>query len=1171
MDRSLRLELLAGALDGRASLPSAADLQRLLGDVETGLFLRGREFPMELVDTAWYLHAVASVDSARQRYTLARQRQAFAVSAHIFDLALTDASLSWSRSERLSLGFAAAIGYRRSGADPNATAIMRRLRGDVTDDEPALAHMDTLALEAGLALLGFQTRTLAGWLRTWRRQLADVARTVELSDLTSTALGTTHLVVLGADDLLAYLARGERSRLERARSRFRTAATGQAGPGEPDARWVAAHLLGLAGEAASGSLWNPSILPPDLPDLVRTTFTVGNPPVLTLWSPQRDLLTGSPSPFDSATRRMVLSVPTSGGKTLIAQMLAVAHLAKTGTSVCYVVPTRSLGREVRRDMAGRVRLLGKETGPAQPDFPSFGDLFDAVEDDQPADVEVMTPERLSHLLRHDAEAVLARFGMFIFDEAQLIKESGRGFVLESTIALLHHATRADRHQIVLISAALGNAGAIAQWITVPDGPPLVQTHDWRGPRRLHAAFSTIPDWDGTRVERIPRGTKFPYRLFTELNGLIRLRVAEGSTAEQHISGTPPWQLVRKATRPQTRQSGLDTDSGRSTPKFRIASQMIKDLGHAGSVLVVTSTRDEAQQLARGLADELPVNPGSAAVHDFARQQLGDSHPLVHVLRHGVGFHHAGLPIEVLEAIEDAVRANALPYLACTSTLTEGVNLPVRTVVIYDSPRPDQHEDVRLRGARLVNAIGRAGRAGKETEGWIVLVRAAEPTDTDFADLAPSAADLAITSSLSTDEALHDLAELEAALRADADALFHADHGAGADFVGFVWLALATAEQAGIEPDDVDVAAIAGSTLAAHLSFEARTRCQSIAQAVRAVYARTRPADRRRWPRTGTSIGSARTINELADQILDSLFEDAWEGTPWNTRDPLIALWWIAPAIGTLLNLPENTKPWRFHTGKADVHVDPKRLIEGWLGGASLPVLAGRYLADVADPASRIEQMVDTTTRHFEHYLAWTVGALIEMVNAELYELGLDMRLCPELGAYIRYGVSDPRALILMTSGIRSRRLANRIAQIAPPDTDPTGPTREELRTWIAQLGLTRWRDQLGASASEILDLLDFTRVRGRSLLKTLLETGRATVAIEHISARRGRLVLEPVPSQPAPAPLGLYADGHLVGTVAAQDHADMSAILETGLELALHMQERTSELAVLLPLTDPDD
>lgn len=1166
MERSLRLDLLAGALDGRTSLPSAEELQRLLGEVETGLFQRGQVFPQELVETAWYLHAVASVDQARERYTLARQRQAFAVSAHIFDLALADPELSWSLPDRLSLGFAAAIGYRRSGGDPNATAITRRLRQDITVDEAALTHIDTLALETGVAFLGFQTRTLTGWLRTWRRQLADLARTVELPDLTTTALGTTHLVVLGAGDLLTYLARGDRSRLERAVTRFRTAATGGAGSSEPDARWVAAHLLGLAGEAAAGSLWNPSILPPDLPNLARTAFTVGSPPVLTLWSPQRDLLTGDPSPFNPATRRMVLSVPTSGGKTLIAQMLAVAHLATIGTSVCYVVPTRSLGREVRRDMAARVRILEKETGPAQPDFPSFADPFE-VSGDHPPDVEVMTPERLSHLLRHNASAVLDRFGMFIFDEAQLIKETGRGFTLETTIALLHHATRDDAsHQIVLISAALGNAAAIAQWITVPDGPALVQTHDWRGPRRLHAVFCTIPDWDTTRVERIPRGRRYPYRLTTELDGLIRLRLAEGSTAELGISGEPPWRLVRKAATPQTRQSGLEKDDSRSTPLYRIASQMITSLGHAGSVLVVASTRAEAQQIARGLADELPPNPGSVALHDFVRQQLGDDHPLVHVVRHGVGFHHAGLPIEVLEALEDAVRADTLPYLACTSTLTEGVNLPVRTVVIYDSPRPDLPEAARLRGARLVNAIGRAGRAGKETEGWIVLVRAAEPADADFAALTPSATDLAITSSLTTREALQNLADLEAALRENADRLFHAGHGAGADFIGFVWLMLATAENDGTEPDDVDIDDIVASTLAAQLSTEARTRCVRIARTVQAVYTRTREADRRRWPRTGTSIGSARTIAHLASQVLDSLFEDAWEGTPWNTGEPFTALAWISPVIQPLLNLPDNTAPWQFRSGRTDVPVDPARLIRGWLAGASLPDLADRHLAAVSSRAARIEQMVDAATRHFEHYLAWTIGGLIEMVNTELHERGLDLRLCPELGAYIRYGISDPRALILMTSGIRSRRLANRIAQVAPADTDPT---RETLRAWIAELGLAGWREHLDASAPEILDLLEFTRVPGRSLLKSLLETGQVTVSLHGVSPTRGRLVVEPVHGEPAPAPLGVYAESTLVGTIAAQDHADVSALLDTGLDLTLYLDEGSDSLTVLLLLREP--
>ena len=101
--------------------------------------------------------------------------------------------------------------------------------------------------------------------------------------------------------------------------------------------------------------------------------------------------------------------------------------------------------------------------------------------------------------------MLDRFGMFIFDEAQHLKETGRGFTLESVIALLDYLSRDTDHKIVLISAAMGNAGAIAQWLS-PDGQALRHESQWRGPRRLHAAFTTEAHWDETRVERIPRAT-----------------------------------------------------------------------------------------------------------------------------------------------------------------------------------------------------------------------------------------------------------------------------------------------------------------------------------------------------------------------------------------------------------------------------------------------------------------------------------------------------------------------------------------------------------------------------------------------------------------------------------------------------------------------------------------
>ncbi len=1108
MERALDLGLLAAALAGRTGIPSAEELQQLMADVEVQLLLRRAEIPQELLDAAWYLHAVASVNQARERYTLARQRQAFLVSAHIFDLALNRDE--WSPIDKLSFGFAAAIGYRRGGRDPNATAIMNRLRADIHVESPVLDHMDSLSLEAGLAWLGFETRALFTWLGTWRRQLAGLARASQLDDLTTTAFGTTHMVVLGAEDLLEYFARGDRDRLERGRARLRAAATGQAGPGDLNARWVASHLLALSGEAEAGSLWNPTVLPPTVPTLVRQAFTIGSPPVLTLWEPQRDLLTGDRSPFDPGVRRMVLAVPTSGGKTLLAQMLAVEYLARTDRSVCYVASTRSLCREVRRAMTTRVRILEKETGPDLPDFPAMADLLDILDRGQPADVEVMTPERLAHLLRHDAPAVLERFGMFIFDEAQLLKETGRGFILESVIALLDYLTRQTDHKIVLISAAMGNAGAIAQWLS-PGGQALRHESQWRGPRRLHAAFTTEAHWPDTRRETIPAGRVWPYRLVTPLSGEVRLRMADGRTTRLSTQGDTGWRLVRKSRKADLVQFGLPIDDGRSTKRYVIASEMIVELGHAGSVLLVAGTRGQAQLIARGLADELDEHVGSAPLADFVRVQLGEDHPLVAVLRHGVGFHHAGLPVEVLEALEQAVRDDTLPYLACTSTLTDGVNLPVRTVVIYDQTYEGQFDDARLRGARLVNAMGRAGRAGKETEGWIVLVRAAAPTEADFQDLNPDAEALAVTSSLiNNDEALHALAALEQAMREDEDSLFRVTDPAATDFIGFVWLVLAIEEESGTDPVAVDVAGIVDSTLAAAQSSRARTTCLTVAHGVRNAYLRTNAEARRRWPRTGTSIGSAGIIDQLARGLADRFIDLVQEGSLGDICDPLHAIR-MPGVIAQLLDLPEAPR-WRFRASPKgdDIEVKPVDLLTGWLAGTSLPDLAQTHLAAAVKPAWRIEQMVDAVAGHFEHYLAWTVGALVELVNTRLVDAGIEKRLCPELGSYIRYGVADPRALILMTSGIRSRRLAHAIIADLPADLEPT---RETLRLWIARMGVPEWRTRYNASASEVLDLLDFTRVRSRSLLKTLLETGTVTVELPAMSSNlptwNGPLTLSP--------------------------------------------------------------
>ena len=1172
MERSLDLGLLADALGDQGGLPSPEELQQLMADMEVQLFLRQPRLDPKLLDAAWYLHAVASVDEARERYTPQRQRQAFAVSSHIFDLALQEPD--WPTPERLSLGFAAAIGFRRGGRDPNATAIMSRLRDLIVVDPPVTGHVDTFPLEVGLAFLGFQTRTLFSWFRAWREQLTALARESAIPDLGSTILGPAQLIVLGSDDLLAFFTDGNEDRLTRGLRRLRRVVEIDGVPEDVNARWVAAQLIALAAEAYAGSLWNPEVIPPAVPGLVRRAFTVGAPPVLTLWEPQRELLTGAQSPFDPQIRRMVLAVPTSGGKTLMAQLLALEQLERTETAVCYIAPTRSLCREVRQAMRGRVRILQKETGTDIPDFSAgvfdWLDLLSFVDPGPPPDVEVMTPERLANQLRHDAAAVLNRFGMFIFDEAQYIKESGRGFVLESTIAMLDYLTRESDHRLVLISAAMGNAGAIAQWISPAGAAPLLHESQWRGPRRLHAAFTTEAQWDNTDVQQIKmtKSTVWPYRHTTELSGLIRLRLANGNTARLTTSEDTGWRLIRKAKTADQYPEEHEKD-GSSTRLYKIAADMISMLSHAGSVLVVTSTRAQAQQIATSLADEGSEVPALTATIDFIRGQLGTEHPLVRTLQGGVGFHHAGLPTEVQEVLEQAVRDDVLPFLVCTSTLTDGINLPVRTVVIYDVPYESQPEDVRLRGARLVNAIGRAGRAGKETEGWIVLARAAAPTEQDFADLDPDAVTLAITSSLTTEEALEDLARLEANLREDADAIFRDAGRATTSFTGFVWLMLATEEAYGNEPDAVEMAAIVDATLAAFESRPIRDRYLRIAEVVRDRFGATNSAARRRWVRTGTSVGSARLLDQLADDIVATISSRAEQGLLEDIGDPEFLLQ-FPELLATLLALPE-ASAWRFRItpGGDDIDVEPTAVLRDWLQGVGLVELAETHLAAVGSAAWRVEQMVDAVTTHFEHYLSWTIGAVVELANVRLIDLVGGSPLCPELGGYIRYGVDNPNALILMASGIRSRRLAHAITSTLP---DEVAENRDSLREFVAPKGVAAWRDEYDATPSEILDLLEFARLRRRSLLRALLENGTVSIEVSEIKrdGQPHRLTLEPERNIPEPAPLVVYDGNDIVATVAPQDHSDLYEILDTGIEttLAISAEAGGPTLTITLTLRD---
>jgi hypothetical protein len=1154
MERALNREGLALALGQHDRLPSPEELQRLLAQAEVNLFVHQPRLAEDALAAGWYLHGVASSPAAFDLYTPARQRRAFQVSAHILDLAMQDRGRS--RLDRCRLAFAAAVGYRRGELEPNAMAVFRRARAILGNvDDALLDRLPFVPFEVGLTFLGFETRGLADLTQRLRRQLGELRDQAGVDDLGPTIFGPLDQILEAADRMRRFLLRGYEQRLEEARDLLRAAARPLDGNNDLDARWVAAHLLALTDDAAGSSVWTG--LPPSVPPAVKQALVLTDPPVVTLWRPQLDLFSGEePDILDPETRRVVMSLPTSAGKTLMAQMLALTHLATGIDSVCYVAPMRSLGREVRDALRSRLRVVRRELGP---DLPDFLAEFLGPSDIPDPQVDVMTPERLGFLMRNDLEGVLNRYGMFIFDEAHLIADPARGFDLEWVLAMLHWKTRETPHRIVLLSAALGNRAEIKHWVD-PDDSGRLYSYDWRGPRRLHAVFYTDAQWQ--RPEYVPFSSPgWPQRVLYPLQGRVQLRPAEGLGAREVQLAEPVGTLAYRVNEAGVRES---SPHGSSTKQYVMNAQIAVAVGSAGPVLVVVSTRPMARQMARAISSHLAESPETRELTAFVRGRLGDEHPLVPLLPYRVAYHHAGLPTDVLQALEQALREERLLYLTATTTLTEGVNLPVRSVVLAETRYPGQDPAAQILGARLINAMGRAGRATKETEGWAVICKPGTPQPRDFGRMRPADEDLTVTSRLATAEALEALARFEETAAGGADAVFEHHAAEINDFIAFVWLVLTSYDELNQAASANDIDAALSSTLAfAQLDPGAQQRWREAAHLVQEAFQSSEPSARRRWARTGTSIGSARSLDEISKRVATEAHRALTLDRPIDEPEVALEVLDNADALNSALALEESPRVWGFRptpNAAPSINVSPRDFLQRWISGEEIGALATEFLAGVQSRELAVEQVVDAISEHCEHYLSWTLGVIVTIANEQLTKDDAERKLCENLPLYVRYGVDSAAAVELITSGLRSRAFAHRVAAVAQGEEFEDGG----LRRWLQGLPIDRWRALFEGTPADFLDLLEFTRTRGRGLLGALLADEQADVEaeLEH-SATNGPAFVRLIDTDRPPQRFGVFREGERIGVVSAGAHADVAAVFDSGLEFRANVVEGT--LAFSLP------
>ena len=208
------------------------------------------------------------------------------------------------------------------------------------------------------------------------------------------------------------------------------------------------------------------------------------------------------------------------------------------------------------------------------------------------------------------------------------------------------------------------------------------------------------------------------------------------------------------------------------------------------------------------------------------------------------------------------RPGQIRCLVATATLTEGVNLPFKAVIVGSTGYGFGDNFVEIIDApRLVNALGRAGRACRETEAWLFLVRHETYHQAMFNQLRQEGADLPLRSSLVADEALEDLAAFELLVAAGVDAALRDTGTSTNEFCSFVWHLAELLGAVGAEPDLDAIMSVVEVSLAWVQADDAlQQRWRNLVESAKKSYDTTPSATRRRYAQCGASLVGAAALD-----------------------------------------------------------------------------------------------------------------------------------------------------------------------------------------------------------------------------------------------------------------------------------------------------------------------
>lgn len=391
----------------------------------------------------------------------------------------------------------------------------------------------------------------------------------------------------------------------------------------------------------------------------------------------------------------IVQMPTSAGKTKATELiLRSAFLAERVSLAIIIAPFRALCHEIKNSL---VEAFHNEPNKVDELSDALQTDFEIAELLGHQQILVVTPEKLLYVLRHAPE-LAAHIGLLVFDEGHQFDSGTRGITYELLLTSLRSMIP-EGTQKVLISAVISNAEAVGEWL---NGEPNVV--------------------EGTTLIPTFRSVGFA----SWLDQLGRIEYVDSRDAEQGEFFVP--RVIERFNLGRKKRERTDRFFPEKTDGQAIALYLGLKLVPNGSIALFCGRKSTAASVCEKAVDIIERGAPVALPSDFSEAQeverlthlhvenLGADAPASQSAAHGIFSHHGNTPHGIRLAVEHAMRDDLVRFVVCTSTLAQGVNLPIRYLIVTSVYQGMERIKVR----DFHNLIGRAGRAGMHTEGSILF-------------------------------------------------------------------------------------------------------------------------------------------------------------------------------------------------------------------------------------------------------------------------------------------------------------------------------------------------------------------------------------------------------------------------------------------------------------------